>query len=231
MARSPEPFDLSRRAFLRGRPLVLDADGWDEVEARAARFGIVPGTFIGPDGRPAARPEPAEGAEFGVEPFLGEIMLTAFAFAPKGWALCNGQFLQISQNQALYSLLGTNFGGDSRTVFNLPDLRSRIPMHFGSGPGLSPRSLAERAGQEDVTVIPAQMVAHTHAIGASSAGTTASPVNGFVAPTSGNAFASGASAGVLATQSAGGSQSHPNLPPYLVMSFCIALSGIFPSRT
>ena len=227
MARSPEPLDLSRRAFLRGRSLAIAPDGWDEVEARAARFGIVPGTIVGPDGRPASRPE---GAEFGNEPFIGEIMLTAFNFAPRNWAQCNGQLLAIQQNAPIFSLLGTTFGGDGRVTFALPDLRSRLPMHYGSGPGLSYRNLGEANGQENVTVTTAQMAVHPHGIGASSAGTTTSPVNGYVAPASGNAFAAGASASALATQSAGGGQSHPNLPPYLVMSFCIATQGIFPSR-
>ena len=163
------------------------------------------------------------------DPFLGEIRLMSFNFAPQGWALCNGQFLLINQNQALFSLLGTTYGGNGQTTFALPDLRGRVPLHMGGG-----HTLGERAGVETVTLTQSQLPAHNHRVRARSAGT------GGVATPNGNYLGGGnnvyGTAGTLTSLSAatltntGGSQAHPNLQPFLTISFCIALQGIFPSQ-
>ena len=162
------------------------------------------------------------------EPFLSEIRIMSFVFAPKGWALCNGQLLPINQNQPLFALLGTNFGGDGRVNFALPDLRAKAPIHVGNG-----HTLGERGGADSVTLSVQQMPAHTHFVAGSSVaqGGNNVPTGRFL----------GGSADVYAPLSnptslrpgtitnAGGSQAHNNDQPYLVLSFCIALQGIFPS--
>lgn len=166
------------------------------------------------------------------EPFLSEIRIMSFVFPPKGWALCNGQLLPINQNQALFSLLGTTFGGDGRVNFALPDLRERTPIHVGSG-----HTLGERGGEQNHTLSIAELPQHTHVAQATSAvATTAIPsatallatsknYEGYRAPTSLVALRPGTVANT------GGSQAHLNLQPYLTLSFCIALQGIFPSPT
>jgi len=162
------------------------------------------------------------------EPFLSEIRIMSFVFAPKGWALCNGQLLPINQNQALFSLLGTTYGGNGQTNFALPDLRGNVPIHVGSG-----HTLGEKGGQQAHTVIQSEMPQHIHLVNASTVDT-----NGNDNPT--NRFLGGASAlyhapTSLTTMSpgtvtnTGGSQAHLNMQPFLVLSFCIALQGIFPS--
>jgi microcystin-dependent protein len=164
------------------------------------------------------------------EPFLSEIRLMSFEFAPKGWALCNGQLLPINQNQALFSLLGTTFGGDGRVNFALPDLRGRTPTHVGSG-----HALGERGGEQAHTLSIAELPTHTHVANASANNsTTDTPASGVLlggasidlyhAPTSLVAMEPGIVANV------GGSQAHPNMQPFLTLNFCIALQGIFPSR-
>lgn len=163
------------------------------------------------------------------DPFLGEIRLMSFNFAPQGWAQCNGQLLAINQNQALFSLLGTTYGGNGQITFGLPDLRSRVPLHMGAG-----HTLGERSGAEAVALTIAQLPAHNHGLRGRSAGT------GGVATPNGNYLGGGnnvyGTAGTLTSLSAatllntGGSQAHPNLQPYLTISFCIALQGIFPSQ-
>lgn len=163
------------------------------------------------------------------EPFLGEIRLMSFNYAPQGWALCNGQFLAINQNQALFALLGTTYGGNGQTTFALPDLRGRVPVHLGSG-----HTLGERAGAEAVTLAVNQLPSHTHRVNAKAAAT------GGVATPNGNYLGGGnnvyGTQGTPTTLSAatvgntGGSQAHTNLQPYLTISFCIALQGIFPSQ-
>ena len=171
------------------------------------------------------------------EPFIGEIRIFAGNFAPRGWAFCDGQLLPISQNTALFSILGTIYGGDGRTDFGLPDLRSRAAMHPGNGPGLTPRSLGERVGQNAVTLDEANLSAHNHSHVA-----TAFPANSF-APAA-NAVASRAVGGRPYTtaapdvslnsgvvSAAGGNQSHNNLQPYLGLNYIIALVGLFPSRS
>ncbi len=179
-------------------------------------------------------------------PLIGEIRLFAGSFAPRGWALCNGQLLSIAQNTALFSILGTFYGGDGRVTFGLPDLRGRAPVHWGQGPGLSPYDLGEIGGSENVTVLTNELPAHNHLIGVNNAaGTATDPTNGIAAqintgdarnplttamgytgtppPPTGNM-------NVTAMLPAGGSQPHNNLQPYQCVTYIIALAGIFPAR-
>ena len=163
------------------------------------------------------------------EPFLAEIKMVGFNFAPRGWAFCDGQTLPINQNQSLYSLLGTTYGGDGRTSFALPDLRGRTPMHRADG-----HPLAQKSGAETVSLTAAEIPAHTHTVKASSsAGTTIAPLGTVLAgadiyrdPEAGSttALRSGT------VTDAGGGQAHENMQPYLAINFCIALRGLFPSR-
>lgn len=169
------------------------------------------------------------------EPFIAEIRIFGFNFAPRGWAFCNGQFLPISQNTALFALLGTTYGGDGRTTFALPDLQSRAPMHRGSGPGLTPRSLGESAGADRVTLTPSQMPLHGHLMRTNSGNADSQSASGtFLATEIGPAqmYAPAGAANMAgdAIGVSGGGQAHPNLQPFLAMNFCIALQGIFPSR-
>ncbi|MCW2672743.1 MAG: microcystin dependent protein [Frankiales bacterium] len=164
------------------------------------------------------------------EPFLAEIRLMSFNFAPTGWALCDGQLLPINQNQALFSLLGTNYGGDGRLNFGLPDLRGRVPMHMGGG-----HNLGERAGEQAHTLTIAELPTHTHVLGASSAdGTATAPSNALLAKAApANPYAPAANQVAMssaAVASTGGSQPHQNMQPFLALIFAIALQGIFPSQ-
>ena len=163
------------------------------------------------------------------EPFLSEIRIFSFVFAPKGWALCNGQLLPINQNQALFSLLGTTFGGDGRVNFALPNLQGQAPIHVSSG-----HTLGEKGGEQAHTLSIAEIPTHTHVFNASSNDATvaipsgnllarAAPANPYIAPTNLGALIGGTVA------STGGSQAHVNMQPFLTLSFCIALQGIFPS--
>ena len=162
-------------------------------------------------------------------PFLSEIKIASFNFPPKGWALCNGQLLPINQNQALFSLLGTTYGGDGRVNFALPDLRGRVPIHMGSG-----HTLGEKAGTEAVTINIQQLPTHLHFINVNSgAGNATSPTGAVIAKAPANAFAPPTNLVAMNPQSVtntGGSQAHPNQQPYLVLNFIIALQGIFPSQ-
>lgn len=166
------------------------------------------------------------------EPFLSEIRIMSFTFAPKGWALCNGQLLPINQNQALFSLLGTTFGGDGRVNFGLPNLQGKTPIHVGSG-----HTLGETAGQQAVTLSVGQLPTHTHFINANSTpATTNVPSNALIlAQSTASQFYTAASNLVAMAASAvppvGGSQAHLNMQPFLTLNFCIALQGIFPSPT
>jgi microcystin-dependent protein len=171
------------------------------------------------------------------EPFIGEIRMVGFNFAPRGWALCNGQLLPIASNEALFSLLGTIYGGDGRTTFGLPNLQGRVPMHQGAGAGLTPRVIGETAGQEAVTLLESQLPAHTHKARASSLkGNTNSPVGRVWSKDAGvqsatyTSSAADADMGPSAIASAGGGAPHDNMPPYLVVNFVIALQGIYPAR-
>jgi microcystin-dependent protein len=168
------------------------------------------------------------------EPFLSEIRIMSFVFAPRGWALCNGQLLPINQNQALFSLLGTTFGGDGRVNFALPDLRGRTPIHVGSG-----HTLGERGGEQAHTLSIAELPTHTHVLSASATAAnapvpfgpagnvlaSATPALTYAQPTNLVAMNPGSIANV------GGSQAHLNMQPFLTLSFSIALQGIFPSPT
>lgn len=164
------------------------------------------------------------------EPFLSEIRLMSFVFPPKGWALCNGQLLPINQNQALFSLLGTTFGGDGRVNFALPDFRGRVPLHVGAG-----FTLGERGGEQAHTLSISEIPTHTHTLNASaSAGNVANPSNAVLARSQSSLYAPSDSlvaANASAVTNIGGSQAHLNMQPFLVISFCIALQGIFPSAT
>jgi microcystin-dependent protein len=167
------------------------------------------------------------------EPFLSEIRIMSFEFAPKGWALCNGQLLPINQNQALFSLLGTTYGGDGRVNFALPDLRGRTPIHFGSG-----HTLGERAGEQAHTLSISELPQHVHALNATTAqagANTNSPAPGRVLAQSNFSFGYSAPNNLEALSPAaitnvGGSQAHLNMQPFLTLNFCIALQGIFPSQ-
>jgi len=173
------------------------------------------------------------------DPFLAEIRMFAGDFAPNGWALCNGQLMSISQNTALFSLLGTNYGGDGRVTFGLPDLTGTAPMQQGDGPGLSSRILGEVGGEASVTLISSEMPVHTHqvnAVDASGDTTTpdgalwASALLGRVGTNMYSGAAPNQSMSPMSTGITGGSLPHNNMPPYLTVTFIIALQGIFPAR-
>lgn len=163
------------------------------------------------------------------EPFLAEIKIFGFNFAPRGWAFCDGQILPINQNQSLYSLLGTTYGGDGRTSFALPELRGRVPVHVGNG-----FTLGQKSGVETVTLSSAEMPNHTHQFNASStAGNSPTPSNNVLAQVGAALYTDATNLTPLASSaitSTGGSQSHDNMQPYTTLSFCIALQGLFPSR-
>lgn len=169
------------------------------------------------------------------EPFIGEVKMFAGSFAPRGWAFCDGQVLPISQNTALFSLLGTNYGGDGRSTFALPNLGNRMPMGAGNGPGLTPRVLGESGGAATVALTTSQIPAHSHQLRGTTAAATdktpsvalalaVTPTNVYRSPT--NLVASAAP-----LLSSGGGQPHPNQQPYLKVGFIIALQGIFPARS
>ena len=165
-----------------------------------------------------------------MEPFIGQIQIFGFSFAPNGWARCDGQLLAISSWTALFSLLGTTYGGDGRTTFGLPGLRGRTPLHQGSGPGLSPKSMGQRSGNETTFLTGANLPPHSHNRGLSTAtGEEDSPLNNVVAMHSA-AFNEDAT-NQTASSSVGSGVSFSNQDPYLVLNYCIALIGIFPSRS
>lgn len=170
------------------------------------------------------------------EPFVGEIRMFAGNFAPSGWAMCDGQLLAISQNDALFSLFGTIYGGDGRTTFGLPDLRGRIPIHAGNGPGLSPRRLGATGGAESETLTVAQLPAHTHAVrGADDTDVSTDPAGRVPGHPIKNAYRAplGTSPGPMhpaAVTNVGGSQPHTNLQPFLCVNYIVSLFGIYPSR-
>ncbi|MGR9087928.1 MAG: phage tail protein [Gammaproteobacteria bacterium] len=163
------------------------------------------------------------------EPFLSEIRIMSFGYAPKGWAQCNGQLLPINQNQALFSLLGTTYGGDGRTTFALPDLRSRIPLHVGNSHGLG-----ESGGEQYHTLTIPEMPEHAHPVMATgSAAETNNGASAFLASVNNAYTASPANLVTMAAEevgTAGGSQPHSNMQPFLALNFCIALQGVFPPR-
>jgi microcystin-dependent protein len=173
------------------------------------------------------------------DPFVAEIRIFPFNFAPKGWAWCDGQLMPLSQNTALFSLLGTTYGGDGKSNFALPDLQGRAPMHPGQGPGLSLHDLGETGGSETVSLLESELPSHTHSLRADAAdpADVQAPSAAVVLARSsgGNAYQSSA-AGLVSMAPemlapAGGDQPHNNLQPYLTFHFCIALQGVFPPRT
>jgi len=210
MTRSGAPLALPRRRFL-GR--ILAAFAGVALLARGRR---------------------AEAAPQSIEPYLGEIMLFAGNFPPRGWAFCNGQLLPINQNQALFSLLGTNYGGNGQTNFALPDLRDRVPIHHGQGPGLSSRVLGERAGEAAHTLLLTELPAHSHVARVSSAvGGAVDPGGMFPARNAAQIPQYGGNAdtpmAAAAVSNVGGNQPHDNTQPVLALRFVIALQGVFPS--
>jgi len=174
-----------------------------------------------------------------MDPFVAEIRIFPFNFAPRGWAFCNGQLMPISQNTALFSLLGTTYGGDGRSNFALPNLQGSAPMHPGQGPGLSLHDLGETSGSDTVTLLAAELPSHSHAFRADTVDpadtNVPSPSASLAVSTGGTLYQTTATAGArLADQAltpAGGGQPHNNLMPYLTVNFCIALQGVFPPRT
>lgn len=188
-------------------------------------------------------------------PYVGEIILVGFNFAPVGWALCQGQTLAISENETLFQLIGTTFGGDGQSTFALPDLRGRVPLGMGHGTGLADYSLGQTGGGETVTLNTSQMPQHTHAIDVSTltatakckngAGNRQTPVGnvpavetaaatvpyGSAAPNGNMNSGAVALSGAVAVATTGGGQPHDNRQPYVAMNFCIALTGVFPSQT
>lgn len=174
------------------------------------------------------------------EPFIGEIKIVGFNFAPRNWAHCDGQLLPISQHTALFSLFGTYYGGDGRTTFGLPELRGRFPMHQGAGPGLTTRSMGQKSGSENVTMTLGQMPSHSHTgtvVSSTDEGDRTDPAGAFparpedpVQPYGGTSGGTMAAGGVQ-IGNAGGSQAAPNMPPFIVLNFVVALYGLFPSRS
>ena len=168
------------------------------------------------------------------EPFLAEIKIVGFNFAPRGWAFCDGQILPINQNQSLFSLLGTTYGGDGRTSFALPDLRGRAPMHVGQSPGGTSHQLGQKGGQEAVALGQTEMPQHTHAAsGSSTEGNVPVPAGNVLAESPVAMYSDPSNLvalrnGTLA--SAGSGTAHNNMQPYRALNYCIALQGLFPSR-
>jgi microcystin-dependent protein len=164
-----------------------------------------------------------------MNPYIGEIRIFTFNFPPRGWALCNGQTMAIQQNQALFSLLGTTYGGNGTTTFMLPNLQGRMPIHFGSG-----FTQGQVGGEVGHTLTIGELPSHNHLVSGSTAtATQTSPSGAVMASGTHTAYASAISSNMnpAAVTNTGGSQAHPNLPPYLTVNFCIAITGIFPSRS
>ena len=173
-----------------------------------------------------------------MDPFVAEIRILPFNFAPKGWAFCDGQILPLSQNTALFSLLGTTYGGDGKSNFALPNMQGNVPMHPGQGPGLSLHDLGEIGGSETVTLLQSEMPAHSHGLLANinPADLAApTPARSYARAFPGSAYKATTTSLTLMSDNAiapaGGDQSHNNMQPYLTLNFCIALQGVYPPRT
>jgi microcystin-dependent protein len=170
------------------------------------------------------------------DPFVAEIRIFAFNFAPKGWAFCNGQLLPISQNTALFSLLGTTYGGDGKSTFALPDMQGNAPMQPGQGQGLSLRDLGEMSGVESVTLLVSEIPLHTHTLMTAAGDPAESNIatgNALARSKNGNAYTTTLTPTQMAFEGlppAGGSLPHNNMQPYLTLNFCIAMQGVFPPR-
>jgi len=173
-----------------------------------------------------------------MDPFVAEIRIFPFNFAPKGWAWCDGQLLPLSQNTALFSLLGTTYGGDGKSTFALPDLQGRAPMHPGQGPGLSLHDLGETGGSDTVTLLESEIPAHSHSLTAHNQTAdypTPGAASSFARVATDNLYQNNTTTNLVsmsdqALAPAGGDQPHNNLQPYLTFYFCIALQGVFPPR-
>jgi microcystin-dependent protein len=179
------------------------------------------------------------GVQAQVNPYIGEIRMFAGDYAPAGWALCDGQLLPVNENQTLYAILGTAYGGDGRTTFALPDLRGRAPIHQGQGPGLTNRRVGREGGVETVTLSVAELPAHSHTASVaadSTVGTTDKPNdkvparNASSTPAYGDSTNTKLAASAVSISAAGSGQAHENMPPFTVVNFIIALTGTFPSR-
>lgn len=223
---------LARRSFLKragqgaGAGLLFGLIPWEDVLARATGFGIVPGTRVDAQGR---RLE----ALPGTDPFIGELALFPYNFAPRNFATCEGQILAIASNTALFSLLGTTFGGDGRSTFGLPDLRGRMMRGVGQGPGLNYVSLGEQSGAESVALITSELPIHSHAgmpVATGRRTRTPSASSGASGVLDVPAYGTTTDGSPSLVGAPGGSQPHNNLSPYLVLTPCIALTGIFPQR-
>lgn len=166
-----------------------------------------------------------------MEPFLGQIILFAGNFAPRNFALCDGQLLSVAANSALFSILGTQYGGDGITTFALPDLRSRVPIHQGTGIGLTNRFIGEQGGSETVTLTTANLPTHSHAIQSAAEGNTDDPDGNYIAGAGINSFSTIQNTSSKPTGNTGGGSPVNNLPPFLTLNYCIALTGIYPSRS
>jgi microcystin-dependent protein len=168
------------------------------------------------------------------QPYIGEIRMVGFNFAPAGWAFCNGQLMAIAENDVLFNLIGTTYGGDGQQTFGLPNLQSRIPIHQGTGPGLSTYIIGGISGTENVTLVPNQIPQHNHsAIAKTEAGNQASPNNAIWAGSSQSIYGTGSgnvAMRVSAISSSGGNQPHDNMMPFLVINFIISLYGVYPSQ-
>lgn len=223
---------FARRSFLKragqgaGAGLLFGLISWEDVLARATGFGIVPGTRVDAQGRPVdALP--------GVDPFVGELALFPYNFAPRNFATCEGQLMAISSNTALFSLLGTTFGGDGKSTFALPDLRGRMMRGVDQGPGLNYVALGETGGQESVTLLTSEIPLHAHAgmpVATGRRTRTPSASSGASGVLDVPAYGTTTDGSPSLTGVPGGSQPHNNLSPYLVLTPCIALRGIFPQR-
>jgi microcystin-dependent protein len=206
---------------------------------RVSRSGLLRGAAAGVAGLAAARFVQPEAAQAGSgNDFIGEIVMFAFNFAPVGYALCQGQLLPIQQNTALFSILGTTYGGNGTSNFELPDLQGRVPLGVGAGPGLSPYVLGQHSGTETVTVLSTQMAAHIHTVNCVAESGDQQGPGGHIwaAEAAGvtNVYSDATPTATMGTNAiglAGGSQPHENHQPFLVINFCICMNGVFPSRS
>lgn len=164
------------------------------------------------------------------EPFIAQITMFGGNFAPRGWAFCDGQLLSVSSNTALFSLLGTTYGGDGRTTFALPDLRGRFPMHAGTGPGLTPRTQGQKSGTESHNITVNQLPAHNHNLASSNEGEATSPAGNILAVSDDRNYVHGTGVPMGPSGNTGGGQAVNHMPPFVTVRFIIALVGIYPSR-